>query len=70
MTDVLNDGTVATVTCPAGSVPAGGSLTCGYVATPGGATATLNTATVSTSFGDIVATAPWRSSPRWSVTRR
>lgn len=44
--DVLDDGTVATVTCPDTKVPAFGSITCTYEAKPSGGTATKNTATV------------------------
>ena len=46
VSDVLNDGTEATVACPTYTVPAGGSVFCTYTATPSGATAKLNTATI------------------------
>jgi hypothetical protein len=45
--DTLDDGTPVTVTCPSDSVPAGGDVTCTYVASPKDATATKNTATIS-----------------------
>lgn len=45
--DVLNDGTVASVTCATNTVPAGGSVDCSYTAVPANASATLNTVTVS-----------------------
>lgn len=49
--DVLNDGTaetatVAAVTCPATTVPAGESIVCSYLASPDDATATVNHAQV------------------------
>lgn len=46
VTDQLNDGTVATVSCPSSTVAANSSVTCTYSASPAGATATLNTATI------------------------
>jgi hypothetical protein len=61
--DVLDDGTAAVVTCPdtgdnTGTVLAGGSITCEYVAEPDDASATENTATVSADGNaDQVATA-------------
>ena len=59
VSDVLNDSTTASVTCPAPSVPANDSVTCTYTASPAGRTATLNTATVSgTGNAPITATAP------------
>jgi hypothetical protein len=61
VTDVLNDGTVADVVCPAPSVPASGSLVCTYSAVPADASATLNTATITSgnaNIGGAVATAP------------
>ena len=61
--DVLNDaaGTEAVVTCPdggnTGTVPAGGSVTCTYVAEPDDDSADLNTVTVSALGNDpVVAT--------------
>jgi len=56
-TDQLSDGTVAAVSCPATTVAAGSSVVCSYTASPAGATATLNTATISTSLGEVIATA-------------
>jgi hypothetical protein len=62
VTDVLDDGTVATVDCFAEfpiEILAGGQLVCEYSASPAGKTATLNTATVSaTGNDDRTATAP------------
>jgi hypothetical protein len=56
--DVLDDGTPAAVSCPANTVPAGGTLECTYTASPSGATATENKATVSAAGNaDQVATA-------------
>jgi predicted XRE-type DNA-binding protein len=46
VTDALSDGTSATVSCPSDTVPAGGSLTCTYTASPADGSATLNTATI------------------------
>ncbi len=46
VSDTLSDGTVADVTCPAYIVPAGGSVTCTYSASPADGSATSNTATV------------------------
>jgi hypothetical protein len=58
VSDQLNDGTVANVSCPSTTVPANGSVTCTYTATPAGATATLNTATItSDDVGGTTATA-------------
>lgn len=56
--DVLDDGTVAEVFCDKYKVGAGETLTCEYEALPDDASATLNTATVSSFMGDEVATAP------------
>lgn len=53
VTDKLNDGTVATVNCPAASVPASGSLVCTYSAVPAGASATLNTATITPGLAGV-----------------
>lgn len=61
VTDVLNDGTAASVNCPAASVPASGSLVCTYSAVPADASATLNTATIASGLVGVngaVATAP------------
>jgi len=45
--DVLDDGTVATVTCPTYVIPEGSDvINCTYTASPTSASATLNTATV------------------------
>jgi plastocyanin/uncharacterized cupin superfamily protein len=46
ITDVLNDGTAAAVTCPSYTAAANSSVTCSYTASPAGMTATLNTATI------------------------
>jgi hypothetical protein len=54
VSDVLDDGTVATVDCDetkegsqtTGTIPAGGSVTCSYTASPANGDATKNTATV------------------------
>jgi hypothetical protein len=69
--DTLSDGTVATVTCPVtenttGVVPAAtaeapGSLTCSYNASPTDASATLNTAVITSELAGVrgaTATAP------------
>jgi VCBS repeat-containing protein len=55
--DLLDDGTVANVVCPATVVPAKDSLVCTYEAYPPDASATLNTATVKAYVGDAVAEA-------------
>ncbi|HET7232095.1 MAG TPA: hypothetical protein VFJ16_18965 [Longimicrobium sp.] len=47
VTDQLDDGTTAAVTCPSNTVGAGGTVTCTYTALPAGGGATLNTATIS-----------------------
>ena len=47
VSDVLNDGTTASVNCSTNTVPALSSVTCDYTASPAGDSATLNTATVS-----------------------
>jgi hypothetical protein len=47
VSDELNDGTLASVTCPTDTVPAGGTVKCTYTALPSDDSATLNTATVS-----------------------
>lgn len=47
ISDVLDDGTVASVTCDTYTIPAGGTTTCSYTANPTGGTATENTVTVS-----------------------
>ncbi|TVR56170.1 MAG: hypothetical protein EA421_04335 [Gemmatimonadales bacterium] len=56
LADVLDDGTVANITCPVtddntGTAPAGGSVTCDYSAAPADASATLNTATATFDVG-------------------
>lgn len=56
--DVLDDGTLATVTCPdtdddTGTVPANGELVCSYTALPDDDSATVNTAEI-TSLADGV----------------
>ena len=64
--DVLNDGTIADVTCPitgdnTGKVPANGFVVCDYTADPFDGSATLNTATVTSLTDDVdggQATAP------------
>jgi hypothetical protein len=59
ITDVLDDSTEATVTCPMYTVEAGGNVVCTYVAYPIDAGAALNTATVSAAGNaDVIATAP------------
>jgi len=61
VSDVLNDAaaTTATVTCPSYTVDPGATVECTYTASPGDATATLNTATVSAEGNpDVPATAP------------
>jgi hypothetical protein len=58
VSDVLNDGTVTSVTCDTDTVPAGGTVDCTYTASPADDSATLNTATVSaTGNPDQTATA-------------
>ncbi len=52
--DVLDDGTVADVICPAYTVPAGETIICTYIAKPADASATLNTATVTAVGNDPV----------------
>ena len=47
VSDVLNDTTVATVSCPSDTVAALGTVTCTYTASPADDSATQNTATVS-----------------------
>jgi hypothetical protein len=47
VSDVLDDGTEASVTCDIYTIPAGGTASCTYTALPAGGEATLNTATVS-----------------------
>jgi uncharacterized repeat protein (TIGR01451 family) len=68
VTDQLDDGTNATVVCPANTVAAnGGTLVCTYEATPADMTSTLNTATVTSAGGPAggTATAPvvWSATP-------
>jgi hypothetical protein len=58
VTDILNDGTAATVDCPTGPVPANSSVICTYSAAPADASATGNKATISSPLGQVVATAP------------
>lgn len=59
VSDVLDDTTVASVDCPALSVPALDSIVCSYAAAPLDGTATVNTVTV-TAAGNppVVTTAP------------
>jgi len=62
LTDVLDDGTSALITCPVtgdntGTALAGGSVTCEYDAAPADGSATLNTATVSFDVGSGGSTA-------------
>ena len=57
VTDVLDDGTVATVDCGgATQVEANDSLVCSYEALPTGITASLNTATIASGNPDIAGT--------------
>ncbi|SMD42769.1 hypothetical protein SAMN00777080_1334 [Aquiflexum balticum DSM 16537] len=56
LSDVLNDGTGAIIVCPGtndntGTVPAGGSVSCDYSASPFDASATENEATVTSDVG-------------------
>ncbi len=51
VSDVLDDGTVATVNCSGLTVPAGESRVCPYTAYPEGRTATLNTVSVTVDEG-------------------
>ncbi|MCL6257686.1 DUF1566 domain-containing protein [Aquiflexum sp. TKW24L] len=56
LADVLDDGTVAVITCPGtgdntGTVAANGTTTCAYSAAPTDGSATLNTATVTFDVG-------------------
>lgn len=56
LADLLDDGTVATITCPVsgdntGTAPANGSVDCAYTASPSDASATENTATVTSDVG-------------------
>ena len=56
LADVLDDGTVAVITCPGtsddtGTVAAGGSVTCAYSAAPADGSATRNTATATFDVG-------------------
>jgi hypothetical protein len=53
VTDVLDDGTVANVACQADEVPANDILICTYAAFPDDASATLNTATITSDNPDI-----------------
>jgi len=53
VSDTLNDGTSATVTCDATSVPAGGSLNCSYTASPTDGSADLNTADIASGDPDV-----------------
>jgi len=50
--DVLDDGTLVTVSCPSNTVAAGATVVCPYAAAPDDATATLNTAMV-TAVGNL-----------------
>src|SRR5690606_21348328 len=52
VSDTLDDGTVAAVTCPSNIVPANGSLVCDYVASPS-ANATKNVAVITSSVPEI-----------------
>lgn len=68
LSDVLNDGTGAIIVCPGtndntGTVPAGGSVSCAYSASPSDASATENTATVTSDVGGNSTTAGFT----WSV---
>ncbi|CAN5360072.1 hypothetical protein BH24GEM3_BH24GEM3_22120 [soil metagenome] len=57
VTDELNNGAAASVSCPSYSVPAGGSVTCSYEALNAQG-ATLNTATIISQGRTTTATAP------------
>jgi VCBS repeat-containing protein len=61
VTDVLDDGTVAVVECPAYIIPAKDTLTCTYKALPKDSSAELNTATVESYVGGAIAESkvPW-----------
>jgi hypothetical protein len=72
VTDTFDDGTVATVTCPTGgaftgTVPANGSITCSYTASPVDATATTNNAVV-TSLTEGVPGATALATIDWTET--
>ncbi|MFO7632506.1 MAG: SdrD B-like domain-containing protein [Caldilinea sp.] len=61
VSDTLDDGTEATVSCPSNSVAAEGNVTCTYIATPEDGSATFNTATVTSltyGVGGATATVP------------
>jgi hypothetical protein len=73
VSDALDDGTVATIDCDdtkegnqtTGTIPAGGSVTCSYTASPGDGSATLNTATVKAAGNsDQTATADVKFTPK------
>jgi hypothetical protein len=57
LTDVLNDGTAADISCPdtddnTGTLPAGGTIDCAYTASPADDSADENTATVTSDLGE------------------
>lgn len=57
LSDVLDDGTAADISCPVtddntGTVPANGSIDCDYTASPDDASAEENTATVTSDLGE------------------
>ena len=59
VSDMLDDNTAASVTCPSDTVPAGGDVTCTYTASPTTKDAKLNTATVKAAGNkDVETTAP------------
>jgi hypothetical protein len=67
--DVLNDGTGASVTCPTSTIPANDSVMCSYTASPKDASATLNTATVTSTTTGIGSPDPQpTASVNWAVT--
>ena len=56
VSDVLNDFTSATVSCPASTIPAGGTVECTYLASPDDASATENLAIVTSDNPDVAGT--------------
>lgn len=59
LADVLDDGTVAEVSCPSFTVPAGGTVVCSYEAEPDDDSAEQNTATLTAAGNEpVIATAP------------
>lgn len=66
--DVMDDGSVASVDCPATTLGDGASMVCSYSAAPADASATLNTATASYTMGGQARQSSGSAAVGWAAT--